>query len=298
MSTTSGDGVGNMAFPILPVLVTIVGSLLWRGEATEVDKSTPSRPGSESPWDKALVDWSRMSPLGLVLASWRWPTSKLLVHDTGSLLVDHRDTEKGSWVATMAPALPSHHRGCEQNVDLVLLCPVCEPLYRSTSQAGQRLRSRHGSLKLLEQARNILRCSKQQHVAAPGRRGRAVTDKRTQAPSRWLVGCGSAAKAGPSWAPFVRSCDAQAQTRALKVLKRHLEGVNRDFGLVSDGRSCRVVRKHSAGKNYRDPTARLPSWLAKRCSNSDVRHTASGGTPIFILPARTLNPEQPASAKV
>ncbi|KRR10949.1 hypothetical protein CQ12_41035 [Bradyrhizobium jicamae] len=47
MSTIDVDSVGKMAFPILPILVAIAGRPFGRGEATEVDKSTPSRSGSE-----------------------------------------------------------------------------------------------------------------------------------------------------------------------------------------------------------------------------------------------------------
>lgn len=128
MPTIDVDGVGRIAFPILPVqgeqLVAIAGAAPFgRGEATVIDRevrrtwqvdSVKVRIGGRH-WDKTLAglvaDVAR--ELGVsepVVADFY----KLLVYDAGSFFVDHRDTEKvPGMFATMVLVLPSDHRGGE-----------------------------------------------------------------------------------------------------------------------------------------------------------------------------------------
>jgi len=128
MPTIDVDGVGRIAFPILPVqaerLVAIAEAAPYgRGKETVVDRGVRKtwqvdtakvRIGGRH-WDETLsglvVDIAR--GLGVnepVVAEFY----KLLVYDAGSFFVDHRDTEKvPGMFATMVVVLPSTHSGGE-----------------------------------------------------------------------------------------------------------------------------------------------------------------------------------------
>lgn len=122
------DGVGKIAFPILPVqaeqLVAIAQAAPYgRGEETMVDRdvrrtwqvdSAKVRIGGRH-WEKTLAGLVADIALGLGASE---PIAadfyKLLVYDTGSFFVDHRDTEKvPGMFATMVLTLPSTHSGGE-----------------------------------------------------------------------------------------------------------------------------------------------------------------------------------------
>jgi predicted 2-oxoglutarate/Fe(II)-dependent dioxygenase YbiX len=122
------DGVGRIAFPILPVqaerLVAIAEAAPHgRGEETVVDRevrrtwqvdSAKVRIGGRH-WEKTLAGLVADIALGLGVSD---PVAadfyKLLVYDTGSFFVDHRDTEKvPGMFATMVLVLPSTHSGGE-----------------------------------------------------------------------------------------------------------------------------------------------------------------------------------------
>jgi hypothetical protein len=122
------DGVGRIAFPILPAqaerLVAIATAAPYgRGEETVVDRdvrktwqvdSVKVRIGGRH-WEKTLGELVADVALGLGVSG---PLAadfyKLLVYDAGSFFVDHRDTEKvPGMFATMVLVLPSTHRGGE-----------------------------------------------------------------------------------------------------------------------------------------------------------------------------------------
>ena len=122
------DGVGRIAFPILPAqaerLVAIAEAAPYgRGEETVVDRevrrtwqvdSARVRIGGRH-WEKTLGDIVADVALGLGVSG---PLAadfyKLLVYDAGSFFVDHRDTEKiPGMFATMVLVLPSTHGGGE-----------------------------------------------------------------------------------------------------------------------------------------------------------------------------------------
>ncbi len=122
------DGVGRIAFPILPAqaerLVAIAGAAPYgRGEETVVDRdvrrtwqldSAKVRIGGRH-WDETLrelaVDVARQLGVGKPIAA---DFYKLLVYDAGSFFVGHRDTEKvPGMFATMTLVLPSIHSGGE-----------------------------------------------------------------------------------------------------------------------------------------------------------------------------------------
>ena len=122
------DGVGRIAFPILPAqaerLVAIAEAAPYgRGEETVVDRevrrtwqvdSARVRIGGRH-WEKTLDELVADVALGLGVSG---PLAadfyKLLVYDAGSFFVDHRDTEKvPGMFATMVLVLPSTHGGGE-----------------------------------------------------------------------------------------------------------------------------------------------------------------------------------------
>jgi len=128
MPTIDIDGMGRIALPILPVqaerLVAIAEAAPYgRGEETVVDREVrrtwqvdPSkvRIGGRH-WDQTLAGLVADTALGLGVSE---PVTadfyKLLVYDTGSFFVDHRDTEKAPGMfATMVLVLPSTHGGGE-----------------------------------------------------------------------------------------------------------------------------------------------------------------------------------------
>jgi len=128
MPTIDIDGVGRIAFPILPVQAERLAAIAeaapyGRGEKTVVDRevrrtwqvdSAKVRIGGRH-WDKTLASLVADIALGLGVSE---PVAaefyKLLVYDTGSFFVDHRDTEKvPGMFATMVLVLPSTHSGGE-----------------------------------------------------------------------------------------------------------------------------------------------------------------------------------------
>src|SRR5260370_131207 len=139
MPTIDVDGVGRIAFPILPIqaerLVAIAEAAPYgRGEETVVDRevrrtwqidSAKVRIGGRH-WDKTLAGLVADIALGLGVSE---PGAadfyKLLVYDTGSFFVYHRDTEKAPGMfATMVIVLPSTHSGGES---------VIQPLSRAAA---------------------------------------------------------------------------------------------------------------------------------------------------------------------
>jgi hypothetical protein len=128
MPTIDVDGVGRIAFPILPVqaerLVAIAEAAPYgRGEETVVDREVRRTWQIDSGkvritgrhWGKTLAGLVADIALGLGVSE---PLAadfyKLLVYDTGSFFVDHRDTEKvAGMFATMVLVLPSTHKGGE-----------------------------------------------------------------------------------------------------------------------------------------------------------------------------------------
>jgi predicted 2-oxoglutarate/Fe(II)-dependent dioxygenase YbiX len=128
MPTIDVDGVGRIAFPILPFqaerLVAIAEAAPYgRGEETVVDREVRKtwqvdpakvRIGGRR-WEKTLAGLVADIAVGLGVSE---PVAaqfyKLLVYDTGSFFVDHRDTEKvPGMFATMVLVLPSTHDGGE-----------------------------------------------------------------------------------------------------------------------------------------------------------------------------------------
>ncbi len=128
MPTLDIEGVGKIAFPILPVqaerLVAIAQAAPYgRGEETAVDRavrrtwqidSGKVRIGGRH-WEKTLAELVAEAARGLGVNE---PVAadfyKLLVYDPGSFFVDHRDTEKvPGMFASMVLVLPSTHGGGE-----------------------------------------------------------------------------------------------------------------------------------------------------------------------------------------
>jgi predicted 2-oxoglutarate/Fe(II)-dependent dioxygenase YbiX len=128
MPTIDVDGVGRIAFPILPAqagrLVAVAKAAPYgRGDETVIDREvrrtwqvdpTKVRIGGRH-WDQTLEGLVVDIALGLGVSE---PVTadfyKLLVYDTGSFFVDHRDTEKAPGMfATMVLVLPSTHSGGE-----------------------------------------------------------------------------------------------------------------------------------------------------------------------------------------
>jgi hypothetical protein len=120
------DGVGRIAFPLLPAqaerLVAIAEAAPYgRGEETLVDRdvrrtwqldSRRIRIGGRH-WQQTLAELVTGAALGLGVSD---PVAadfyKLLLYDAGSFFVDHRDTEKvPGMFATLALILPSAHSG-------------------------------------------------------------------------------------------------------------------------------------------------------------------------------------------
>jgi hypothetical protein len=128
MPTIDVHGVGRIAFPILPVqaerLVAIAKAAPYgRGEETVVDRevrrtlqvdSAKVRIGGRH-WDETLAELVADIALGLrVGEAVAADFYKLLVYDTGSFFVDHRDTEKvPGMFATLVLVLPSALSGGE-----------------------------------------------------------------------------------------------------------------------------------------------------------------------------------------
>lgn len=128
MPTIDVEGVGRIAFPLLPVqvdqLVVIAAAAPYgRGEATLVDREVRRtwqiEPGririGGRHWQSSLAELVAEAARGLGVGE---PVAadfyKLLVYDAGSFFVEHRDTEKAPGMfATLTIVLPSVHRGGE-----------------------------------------------------------------------------------------------------------------------------------------------------------------------------------------
>jgi hypothetical protein len=156
MPTIDVDGVGRMAFPILPIqgeqLVAIAEAAPFgRGEATVVDREVRRtwqvdadkvRIGGRH-WDKTLAglvaDVARELGVSEPVEA---DFYKLLVCDTGSFFVDHRDTEKvPGMFATMVLVMPSDHRGGELVVKHLGREVVIDPRMSSKAFAARRATS-------------------------------------------------------------------------------------------------------------------------------------------------------------
>jgi hypothetical protein len=151
MPTIDVDGVGRIAFPILPVqaerLVAIAEAAPYgRGEETVVDRevrrtwqvdSAEVRIGGRN-WEMTLAGLVADIALRLGVSE---PVAadfyKLLVYDTDSFFVGHRDTEKASGMfATMVLVLPSAHSGGELVIKHVGREVVLDPRPEEPSEIG------------------------------------------------------------------------------------------------------------------------------------------------------------------
>ena len=151
MPTIDVDGVGRIAFPILPVQAERLAAIAeaapyGRGEETVVDRevrttwqidSAKVRIGGRH-WDKTLAGLVADIALGLGVSE---PVAadfyKLLVYDTGSFFVDHRDTEKAPGMfATMVLVLPSTHSGGELVIKHLGREVVLDPRPEEPSEIG------------------------------------------------------------------------------------------------------------------------------------------------------------------
>src|SRR5258705_4556578 len=151
MPTIDVAGVGRTAFPILPMqaerLVAIAEAAPYgRGEETVVDRevlrtwqidSAKVRIGGRH-WDKTLAGLVADIALGLGVSG---PVAadfyKLLVYDTDSFFVDHRDTEKTPGMfATMVLVLPSTHSGGELVIKHLGREVVLDPRPEEPSEIG------------------------------------------------------------------------------------------------------------------------------------------------------------------
>ncbi len=151
MPTIDVDGVGRIAFPILSVqaerLVAIAEAAPYgRGEETVIDRevrrtwqvdSAKVRIGGRH-WEKTLAGLVADIALRLGVSE---PVAadfyKLLVYDTGSFFVDHRDTEKAPGMfATMVLVLPSSHSGGELVIKHLGREVVLEPRPEEPSEIG------------------------------------------------------------------------------------------------------------------------------------------------------------------
>jgi 2OG-Fe(II) oxygenase superfamily len=120
------DGVGRIAFPILPaqaerLVATAEAAPYGRGKETVLDREVRRtwqidagrvRIGGRR-WPETLAELAAAAAEGLGIDE---PVAadfyKLLVYDAGSFFVDHRDTEKvPGMFATLAIVLPSAHSG-------------------------------------------------------------------------------------------------------------------------------------------------------------------------------------------
>ena len=151
MSSIDVDGVGRIAFPILPAqterLVEIAEPAPYgRGEETVVDRavrrtwqidSAKVRIGGRH-WEKTLAGLFADVARGLGVSE---PVAadfyKLLVYDTGGFFVDHRDTEKSPGMfATMVLVLPSAHSGGELVIKHLGREVVLDPRPEEPSEIG------------------------------------------------------------------------------------------------------------------------------------------------------------------
>lgn len=151
MPTIDVDGVGRIAFPILPVqaerLVEIAEAAPYgRGGETVVDRavrrtwqidSAKVRIGGRH-WEKTLAGLAADMALGLGVSE---PVAadfyKLLVYEPGGFFVEHRDTEKAPGMfATMVLVLPSTHSGGELVIKHLGRELVLDPRSEEPSEIG------------------------------------------------------------------------------------------------------------------------------------------------------------------
>jgi predicted 2-oxoglutarate/Fe(II)-dependent dioxygenase YbiX len=151
MPTIDIEGVDRIAFPILTVqaerLVAIAEAAPYgRGEETVIDRevrrtwqvdSAKVRIGGRH-WEKTLAGLVVDIAFGLGVSE---PVAadfyKLLVYDTGSFFVDHRDTEKvPGMFATMVLVLPSTHSGGELVIKHLGREVVLDPRPEEPSEIG------------------------------------------------------------------------------------------------------------------------------------------------------------------
>jgi predicted 2-oxoglutarate/Fe(II)-dependent dioxygenase YbiX len=151
MPTIDVEGVGRIAFPILAVQAERLAAIAeaapygW-GEETMVDRkvrrtwqidSAKVRIGGRR-WEQSLAGLVADIALGLGVSE---PVAadfyKLLVYDTGSFFVDHRDTEKvAGMFATMVLVLPSTHSGGELVIKHLGREVVLDPRPEEPSEIG------------------------------------------------------------------------------------------------------------------------------------------------------------------
>ncbi len=122
------DGVGRLAFPLLPAQVE---------RLTAVAEDAPYGRGAETVFDRDVRRTWQIAPGRIRIGGRRWEQTladlvvdmasglgvnepvaadfyKLLIYDAGSFFVDHRDTEKAPGMfATLVIVLPSTHSGGE-----------------------------------------------------------------------------------------------------------------------------------------------------------------------------------------
>lgn len=125
------DGVGPIALPLLPIqaeqLVAVAGQAPYgRGEETLVDTTVRRTWQIDAArvhlggrhWQSALEEIVKQAATGLgVTQAVMAELYKLLVYDTGSFFVSHRDTEKAPGMfATLIIVLPSPYTGGELRV--------------------------------------------------------------------------------------------------------------------------------------------------------------------------------------
>lgn len=151
MPTLDVDGIGRIAFPVLPVqaerLIAIAEEAPYgRGAETVVDRDVrrtfqidPAkvRIGGRH-WQETLTELVAEACRGLgVEGAVAAEFYKLLVYDVGSFFVDHRDTEKvAGMFATMVLLLPSSHQGGELIVRHLDRQVVLDPRPEEPSEIG------------------------------------------------------------------------------------------------------------------------------------------------------------------
>ncbi len=151
MPAVDVDGVGRIALPLLSdqaerLVATAAAAPYGRGEETVVDRDVRRTWQIESGkvriggrhWGETLAELVADAALGLGVSE---PVAadfyKLLVYDTGSFFVDHRDTEKiPGMFATMVLVLPSTHSGGELIVKHLGREMVLDPRPEEPSEIG------------------------------------------------------------------------------------------------------------------------------------------------------------------
>lgn len=149
--TLDVDGVGRIAFPILPVqaerLIAIAEAAPYgQGAETVVDhdvrRTFQIDPGKVRiggrHWQETLTELVAEASRGLgIEGSVAAEFYKLLVYDVGSFFVDHRDTEKvAGMFATMVLVLPSSYQGGELIIRHLDRQVVLDPHPEEPSEIG------------------------------------------------------------------------------------------------------------------------------------------------------------------